>query len=92
VVGERSGGEDRAFGAMRHACFYHAAWRHRSVAVQAEVDRQPVEEILNLLRGVEAREQAMLGWGQQRMQPASVSGHERRDGSRVSNTFRVLHT
>ena len=92
MIGERGGSENCPLGTVCHARFKHAAWRHRGVAVEAEVDRQPVEVILNLLRGIEACEQAMLGRGQQRMQPASVGGHEARGGSRVNDTFRVLHT
>ena len=92
MIGQRGGGEDRTFGAVGHARLQDAAWRHGRIAVEAEIDRQPVEEGLDLLRRVEAHEQPMLGRRQQCVQPAAISGHQGAKGSEVSDIFCVLHT
>src|SRR6478672_13296146 len=92
VIGQRGGGKDRTFGAVGHTRLQDAAWRHGRIAVEAEIDWQPVEEGLDLLRRVEAYEQPMLGWRQQRVQPAAISGRQGAKGSEVSDIFCVLHT
>lgn len=76
MIGQHGCGEDRAFGAMRHARAKYAAGRHCGVAPEAEIDRQLVEESLNLLRRVEARKQPVFGLGQERVQPAAIGGHQ----------------
>ena len=82
----------RTFGAMRHPRVEHPARRHRCVTLETEIDRQPVEKVLDLLRGVEPCERPMLCRRQQRMKPASIAGHQGTEASRVNVTSGVLHT
>ena len=75
MVGKRGSRKDCTFRTMSHARAQNIAWRHRGIAIETEIDREPVQVILNLLRRVEATEYPMLGGREQRTQPASVRGH-----------------
>ena len=58
MIHERGGGEQRGLGAMRHARLQHACAATCTVSpFELEIRRQLVEEVLDLLRRVEPREQ-----------------------------------
>ncbi len=89
---KRGNGEDGRFRAMRGARLQHAARRHGGVAVEFVIRRQPVDESLNDLRRLQAREDAVFGGGQQRAEAVSVSGgdHARGDFIRATRAAGVL--
>src|SRR6266852_5870624 len=73
VIGTCGGSEERALETMRPARLQDAAWRHARRAVGLQVDRQHIDEVLDLMRRRQLAQDFRFSGGQNGSEPLRIA-------------------